>query len=259
MSHTATTATIEAPPATRLKRRSVARRRSSFYVGISGALLLIVFIGFFRTLYFRVFLNVPEIPLSLIAHGVVLTAWFVGIFVQAVLVKTRRIDIHRRLGWFFVAVGMAVVLISLFVTLNFVPRLRSIGVDIEAALANASSVVWTDFVALVVFLTFLSLAVALRRRPEVHKRLMVLASISILSPAIARMWGMVGIRGPERDLYSLGSLVVLLAALALFDQIATKRIHFVTLLGATFFIGLRIFAVFVVARSEIGRAFVRGL
>ena len=106
---------------------------------------------------------------------------------------------------------------------------------------------------------FLAAAIVFRRRPAVHKRLMLLASISILSPALVRIWTIAGIRGPERDVLSLGALVLLLLTLVAYDWISTKRIHLVTLVGATFFVGLRILGGFVIAASEFGRSFVRGL
>lgn len=56
------------------------RARSRFYAGMSGMLLLIVLAGFSRTLYLRAFFDVPEIPAYVALHGIVLTAWFVGVF-----------------------------------------------------------------------------------------------------------------------------------------------------------------------------------
>lgn len=254
MSHTGT-AIAPAPIAV----ERLAARRSGFYVGISGLLLLIVFLGFSRTFYLRAFFNVPEIPISLVVHGIALTAWFVGVFVQTALVSARRVDIHRRLGWTLSGIGTAVIAISLVVNLNFVGRQRSLGADIDAGIAVFSSVVWTGLVILVAFAVFLTAAVVFRRRPPVHKRLMLLASISILSPALVRIWTIAGIRGPERDVLSLCALVLLLLTLVAHDWISTKRVHLVTLVGATFFIGLRILGGFVIAASEFGRSFVRGL
>jgi hypothetical protein len=65
------------------------RARTWFYGGISGVLLLIVLTGFSRTLYLKALFDVPEIPASVLAHGVVLTAWFAGLFLQTVLVAGR--------------------------------------------------------------------------------------------------------------------------------------------------------------------------
>ena len=73
--------------------------RLIFHLGLSGTLLMIVGMGFMRTLYLRSMFDVPAIPPSLIAHGVILTAWVVGYFAQTALIATHQIAIHRRLGW----------------------------------------------------------------------------------------------------------------------------------------------------------------
>ena len=236
------------------------RARAWFYCGMSGVLLLIVLAGFGRTFYLRALFDVPHIPAYLLVHGAVLTAWFAGLFLQAVLVSVRRTSIHRRLGWVVGGVGLAVVAISGAVTLNFVPRQRALGVAIDAGLAGLSQVVWTDLAALVVFSVFLAAGVLLRRRPQWHKRLMLLASISIVSPAMGRMWRLVPVlNGLNSTLLTLGALLLLLVGLALYDVFSLRRVHPATLAGGAFFIGLRTFAAFVIANSDFGHSFVRGL
>lgn len=230
-----------------------------FYGGMSGALLLIVLVGFSRTFYLRALFDVPEIPAAVAAHGVILTAWFVGFFLQTVLVAARRIDIHRRFGWLMGGIGLAVVASSTVVTLNFVPRQKALGVDIDAQITRLSSVVWTDLAALLTFSVLVLTAVARRRQPEWHKRLMLLASLSILSPALTRIWKWPVFAGLDPTLLSLGVLLLLLVTLGLSDVFSGRRIHPVTLVGGAFFIGVRTLATFGLANSGFGQAFIRGL
>ena len=241
------------PPSTYLSGRR------TFYVGMFGVLLVIVVMGFARTLYLRSFFDVPQIPPSVLVHGIVLTAWCVGSFLQAIFVATGRVDIHRRLGWVIAGVGVAVLAISTAVTLNFVPRRRTLGADIESGMAGLSSVVWADLSALVAFAIFLPTAVVLRRRSEIHKRLMLLSSMSIVQPAMNRIWRWPIFDGLDGTLASLGTMFLLLLALGLYDVGTHKRVHAVTLFGGTFLMGSRIVSIFVVANSEVGRSFVRGL
>jgi hypothetical protein len=235
------------------------RAGGTFYIGMSGALLLIVVMGFSRTLYLRAFFDVPQIPASVWLHGIVLTAWFVGSFLQTIWVALHRIDVHRRSGWVVGGLGIAVLAISLAVTLNFVPRRQAVGVDLEAGVAGLSLIVWADLSALVAFAIFLSTAVALRRRPEMHKRLMLLSSMSIVQPAMNRIWRWPVFDGLDVTSSSLGGLFLLLLALGLYDVVSRKQVHTVTLLGGSFLMGSRIVSIFVIANSEVGRAFVRGL
>src|SRR5687767_12156757 len=107
------------PAAVRVQRNPIAYRRAQrvFYVGISGTLLLVVLVGFAPTLYLRSLFDGPENPPYLSAHGVVLTAWYVGLFFQTVLVAAHRTDIHRRLGWALAALAVAVLVINVMVLL----------------------------------------------------------------------------------------------------------------------------------------------
>src|SRR5262249_47495198 len=142
----------QAPPARR-------RARSAFYVGMSGTMLLIVLIGFTPTLYLRPYFNAPDYPTYIFLHGVVLTAWYLGSFLQSVLVSAYRTDIHRRAGWVGAALGVAVVAVSLMVTLWKVPRLRTLGVDTEGGIAVLSITAWSDLVSLLFFCIFVPMAV----------------------------------------------------------------------------------------------------
>jgi hypothetical protein len=226
---------------------------------MSSALLLIVLAGFTPTLYLRAFFNVPEIPVSVFVHGIVLTAWFVGFFLQTAFVAAHRTDIHRRVGGVLAGLGVVVLITSTAVTLNFVPRRRALGADIEAGMARFSSIVWVDFAALLAFAVFLSTAIALHHRPEMHKRLMLLSSISLVSPALARIFLRWPVFAGLDLVLGLVGLLLLVLALGLYDLVSCKRVHPVTLLGGAFLMGAKLVSLFVIATSEAGRSFVRGL
>jgi len=125
-------------------------------------------------------------------------------------------------------------------------------------------VVWVDLAAIVMFAVFLTAGVLLRQRAEWHKRLMLVATISIVSPAMSRMWRLVpGLSGlSSTSLLStsltLGALVLLLSSLALYDMLSRKRVHPATLVGGLSFLAVRAFAG-VFADSPMARSFVRGL
>lgn len=237
----------------------VRRTRHMFYVGMSATLLLIVLIGFTPSLYLRPFFDGPNYPFYLVVHGVVLTAWYAGFFLQTALVAGHRADLHRRLGWAGAGLGVAVLAVSVMVTLRFVPRLKALGVDIESGIVGFSAIVWSDLASLLFFVVFVSMAVALRRRPEMHKRLMLLASISLIQPAAARIsrWSIFAALGPGQ--LSIGIMLLLLVALGLHDLMVNKRLHPVTLVGGSAFFVAKLLSVLVVSSSEFGRSFVRWL
>jgi hypothetical protein len=84
--------------------------------------------------------------------------------------------------------------------------------------------------ALVAFVILVGVGVYRRRRSETHKRLMLLATISILTPAIARMryiWE----GGP---LLPIGGTCLFVVACLLYDRLSHGRIHPAFLWGGIF-------------------------
>jgi hypothetical protein len=236
------------------------RRRSFFCVGISSVLLLIVVAGFSRTLYFRPLFEAPQIPLYLYVHGAILSAWFAGLVLQAALVRTGRPDLHRRFGSVGVGIAVAVFLVSLFTVISFPARQQLQGIDVEAGIARISRIVWIDLVALVAFVTFVAAAIVLRHRRESHKRFMLLASVSIVQPALARVFRLPAFSGIVSDQFlSWATLVALVLSIAVHDLITTRRIHPVTLMAGSLFLGLWTIAGRVFPGLDFAKALVRWL
>lgn len=220
--------------------------RDRFYLGMSAALLLILLAGFSRTLFARVLFDVPPIPLHLYIHGVIVTSWFIWLVSQTTLVAFQRVDIHRQMGIVGIVLAVAVVGAALLATIGLVPRLPDIGIDLD----SASGGIWgpqppMSFVSWIVslnvamisgFVLFLSAAIYCRRWPEVHKRLMLLASISLMSPPLARIsfWPIFG--WVDEIPFVTASTLSLLLPLALHDLLTTKRVHVVTAAGGLCFV-----------------------
>jgi len=187
-----------------------------------------------------------------------MTAWFVLFLAQAMLVAVRRTDVHRKLGFVGAGLGVAVLVTSLMVTAQLVPRLAETR-GIDGAVAGAPSIVWANAAALLCFAVFLSSAIALRRRAEVHKRLMLLAAISVVQPAIARISRWTMFDSIENALFSLMVLSVLILPLLVHDFVSRRRIHPVTIVGGGLFLGMRAVAIYGIAASDFGRSVVRSL
>lgn len=222
-----------------------AKHRSGFFFTLSVAILLIVLIGFAPTLYLRPLFAVPAIPGYVYLHGAVLTSWFVWFVVQTSLIRTGGIAQHRRLGVVGAVLGLVVIVASLIVTVGVVSRMTGAGLDLDADMsalgvgtgapivAFLSMAVWGNAASVLTFAVLLGAAILLRRRSETHKRLMLLASLSIVAPAIARIsrWpGLGGDMGPFVPIV----LAFLLAALLAYDFASTGRIHRATLTGGSF-------------------------
>jgi len=194
-----------------------------FFVCMACLLLVIVAVGFAPSFYLPNVL-LPELaatgkltfPAYIVLHGVVLSLWYLLLFIQALLVTTKRVHIHRRLGIAGAALAAVLVPLSLFVVTRSVAR------------SNLGALpVIGDYGLLVLFATLVTVGIRFRRKPEVHKRLMLIASISIAAPAIVR-WP-----GAESALpFSfLVPQLTMFAAIIVHDIVALRRVHPATLWG----------------------------
>ena len=111
---------------------------------------------------------------------------------------------------------------------------------------------------LVAFTGFVVAAVLNRQRAEIHKRLMLLASISISLPAFGRIAKFPIVDVPEGPL-AFAALLVLLITLAIFDKIDNGRVLRVTVVGIFAMLAILIFFGFVISTSTFGRTFVLAL
>jgi isoprenylcysteine carboxyl methyltransferase (ICMT) family protein YpbQ len=112
-------------------------------------------------------------------------------------------------------------------------------------------------ISIAVFAGLVAAAVVLRRQPEWHKRVMVLASIRIVAPALARIsrWPIFG--GEDSPFIRVVLLALLLAVIA-HDLVRERRVHKATIYG----VGTIVAATSVlqlIARSELGLSVVRAL
>jgi hypothetical protein len=211
------------------------RRSDRFFLAMSGSFLLLVVAGFAPTFTLKMLFESPELPLYLHAHGAILTTWYVLAFVQPALVAAGRTDLHRRLGVAGVVTAGAVVAIGAVVLVNFVPRTLARS---DIAITDVSMVFYGDAVLLLLFIGLVISAVLLRRRPASHKRLMLIASMSIVGPALGRLSRFGLLATISEVTFVLGSYAALNALIILHDLVTLRTVHRVTLIGTVLFWGL---------------------
>lgn len=209
---------VQATPA--ITRR---RRERWFYIGMSIAVVITVFAGFAPTYYLRPYFTAAPLMPLLHLHGLVFTSWLVLFVTQTFLVAAHRTDIHRRLG---VAGGF----IAAFMVLLGV----STAVIRASQGASPPGVPPLGFLVvplgdMFVFSILVGAGFYFRRRPDTHKRLMMLATISILAAAIARLPFAIMQAGPVAY---FGLTDAFVAVCLLYDLITLRRIHRATALAA---------------------------
>ena len=179
--------------------------------------LLVLFAGFAPTYYLKGVYGAPELSTLKHVHGLVMTAWFVFFFVQVRLVATGRTQVHRKLGVAGLVLAAIVVAVG---TATAIASARSgsapIGVPPLVFLVMPLG-------EMVVFAALFAAAIAMRKTSPYHKRLMLLASISMLTPAMARLpFDFIRTGGPPA-FFALTDLVIL--ACIAFDTAKNRRLH----------------------------------
>jgi len=234
------------------------RSRDRFFLGMSGLLFLILLIGFSRTLYLRLFFEVPPIPAYLHVHGATVTAWFVWLIFQASLVNVNRVEVHRRIGMLGAVLGVALIPAGLMATLQFVPRLPDIGFSFEQAPWFITWIAWANFHMLLGFAAFLATALMLRRKTDIHKRLMLLATICLMPPPLARIAQNLGYMLEQETIFVTTVWLLLVVPILVYDLATSRRIHSATAIGGLCFL-LVVFGPVLIAGTDFAQNFVRGL
>lgn len=154
-----------------------------FFITALVAIFAIVAIGFAKTYYLKFLFGTPALPWLVHLHGALMTSWFVLFLTQTCLIATHRVRWHRRLGAFGALLALAILVVGPIVLVHAVAR------ELAAPHGHRFFIVifGFDLVVLIDFAILVSSAIALRRRSDFHKRLMLLATCSIILPAIARL------------------------------------------------------------------------
>jgi hypothetical protein len=156
-----------------------------FYTWFAVCAFLIIFAGFAHTFYLRFIFETKGLPVLLHLHGFLFTAWFVLFFVQVRLVARHRVDLHRKLG--VVGAFLAPLCAGVAIGVSFNAGRRFVLAHPNSLTNLRARPAAMDFGTSLMFLVLVGIALYFRRRPEIHKRVMVLACCSILLPAIGRI------------------------------------------------------------------------
>ena len=205
------------------KRDQSKRRERLFYTGMAVAFVLTVFAGFARTFYLRPhFQTQPLIPL-LVLHGIVFTSWIALLLTQTTLVATKRTRTHMRLG---VAGGLLASLMILIGTVTAIVRAKG---PSPVPGVNPLSFLTIPLGDMLVFASLVGAAFYFRRRADMHKRLMLLATIAILPAAVARLpFAFIQQYGP---LAFFGLSDLFIVPCLIYDIVTRGRPHRATVLG----------------------------
>jgi hypothetical protein len=229
-----------------------------FFQMMAAILLVLVLVAFTPTFYFAERFGAGGYPVYLVLHGLLLTLWFIVLFVQSTLVAEGRVRLHRRLGIVAAMIGVAVVPAGFAAALGFPARLVTAEGENAAVVERLGLVVWGNVGMLVAFSLLFGGALLVRRDHGWHRRLMLIAGIGLTGPAFARIARFHSFDGvSEAPLIAAGT-AALLVAMALFDLRTHGRLHAATVLGGAATIGLTVLGA-VFGATDAGRGLVLAL
>lgn len=206
---------------------------SWFYVWMAGACVLIAIGGFAPTYWLQLpaatFVGSPLLHL----HAFLFSAWTLYFLLQTVFVAMGRTANHRAWGLLGISLATAMVLVGFATADQVLAKRLAEGFGDRARAFHIAS---TSMITL--FGVFVFAAIVYVRCPEIHKRLMLLATVSMIPPAIARVFFAINVGiapgrrpglGPPRTVASVlpASLIAdaLILAGVIYDIRRRGRVH----------------------------------
>jgi len=217
-------------------------------VPIAVVCACIALVGFWPTYFGRLVTGVVHVIPIVHLHAMVFSGWLVLLVAQTTLAATGRIELHTKVGRLGILYGV------LLIVVGEATAFAMFGARLAAGnVQEARSRLFAPVTDLMVFAPFLASAWLYRERPEVHKRLIVVATTVLLIAAVHRI-AMFG--GPPPPLPVL--LIVWLLPIGIgvgTDLVRHRGVHIVYILGVAAVLFMK-FGRRPIARSGFWRQFV---
>jgi hypothetical protein len=186
-----------------------------FYFFMSLLIIVVVVYGFSFTVAENLIHPAVPRPSVLYVHAAVFTGWLVFFTLQSTLVRVRRVQWHRRIGWFGAAMGIAMIVLGV-VTAITMARFNAL----QLHRSHTDSALMIPLFDMVCFTATLGLAIYWRKKPEFHRRLMLMATCALTAAAFGRFPARLL---PHQFFYSGVDVLILVGVVR--DLIVTGRVH----------------------------------
>lgn len=245
-------------PRASLIRSAIAKpKHTLFYVGVSCLAIVFTVAAFAPGLIDTGTRISPLTPLVAL-HGVVFFGWLLLFLAQTMLVREGKVAIHQRLGMLSAILAMTMVLLGYQVAITMARRGYDLSGNLDAQIDPLAAIAF-PLLDIVMFASLYLAAWLFRRRPAVHKRLMLLTVVAALMPApVADFLGHFSFFHDKHYLTPV-LVAIFLASSAAYDWIALRRIHPVSLWVPLFIFTVENVCATVVIPSRAWHAFAASL
>ena len=171
---------VSALPGSSAADRTSRPRRIFLPAALVGTALAII--GFWRTYFGPLLAGTAREPTIIHIHAVVMVAWLALFMAQAWFAASGRVRLHIRLGPWVMGFGIVLVAVGLLaISDGFARRLAT------GDVFRAQRWLFGTLRDVVFVVPFLAAGWVYRRRPEIHKRVMLVATTLLVLPAVSRM------------------------------------------------------------------------
>jgi hypothetical protein len=195
-----------------------------FYSGMAALLCICVYIGFAPT-YFRAGILRAPLPSPILhIHGAVFTLWMLLFVVQVAFISAQRVKWHLSFGTVAFCLPPVMIVLGVIAAIDALHRGVKIG-PLDPAVSAAIPLIGIAGFTVVIYASWRA-----RRRPDAHKRLILIATMGLVAAAFGRFpWDRIGLPPAAGAVTGLGTLLLILLA---YELISIRRIHRSTMWAA---------------------------
>jgi uncharacterized membrane protein len=217
------------------------RNDRNFFLAFLILLLAGVVTGFGWDVIDRAAKHTANWPIVVHIHAFFFVLWLAFLTAQILLVRNKRTDLHRKLGWY--GAGLAAIMLAMGIAVSWFMDIRALGTP--QADPQFLSIQLNDLIDFPVLVTA---GILLRNESPAHKRLLLLATAAITDAGFARImfqvaphWFTHGFVKTFAVAYIGNDLVIL--ALGAYDLITRRRLHWAWMAGAGFIFATQLIAI----------------
>jgi hypothetical protein len=206
-----------------------------FFGGMAILLCIVVVIGFAPTYFFAGMVRAPLPSPILHIHGAAFTLWMVLLLVQSALISAHRVAWHRTFGTIAFCLPPVMIVLGTIAGIDALARGVMIG-TLDPATSLSIPLLGIACFAILIFAAWQT-----RRRPDAHKRLIIIATIDLAGAAFGRLhWEKIGVPSAAGPATGMGLMLLILIG---YDLFTLHRLHRSTMWAAPLTFAAEAFAV----------------